>query len=106
MMNYTYRSLGGDYLTPAQRFFDGTYDLGDIHIEDLEMNHSTANHPVCVFRSTSDTLQNVYFEARGNWKEDKGEQTALGFMNTPGYNLGCLNYQDASSAMQRKRLIR
>lgn len=96
MMNYTYRSLGGDYLTPAQRFFDGTYDLGDIHIEGLEMNHSTANHPVCVFRSTSDTLQNVYFEARGNWKEDKGEQTALGFMNTPGYNLGCLNYQDAS----------
>ena len=96
MMNYTYRSLGGDYLTPAQRFFDGTYDLGDIHIEGLQMNHSTANHPVCVYRSTSDTLQNVYFEARGNWKEDKGEQTALGFMNTPGYNLGCLNYQDES----------
>ena len=96
MMNYTYRSLGGDYLTPAQRFFDGTYDLDDIHIEGLQMNHSTANHPVCVFRSTSDTLQNVYFEARGNWKEDKGEQTALGFMNTPGYNLGCLNYQDGS----------
>ena len=96
MMNYTYRSLGGDYLTPAQRFFDGTYDLGDIHIEGLQMNHSTANHPVAVYRSTSDTLQNVYFEARGNWKEDKGEQTALGFMNTPGYNLGCLNYQDES----------
>lgn len=96
MMNYTYRSLGGDYLTPAQRFFDGIYDLGDIHIDGLEMNHSTANHPVCVFRSTSSTLQNVYFEARGNWKEDKGEQTALGFMNTPGYNLGCLNYQDES----------
>lgn len=96
MMNYTYRALGGDYLTPAQRFFDGTWDLDDIHIEGLQMNHSTANHPVCVFRSTSDTLQNVYFEARGNWKEDKGEQTALGFMNTPGYNLGCLNYQDES----------
>ena len=96
MMNYTYRSLGGDYLTPAQRFFDGTWDLDDIHIEGLQMNHSTANHPVAVYRSTSDTLQNVYFEARGNWKEDKGEQTALGFMNTPGYNLGCLNYQDES----------
>ena len=94
MMNYTYRSLGDDYLTPAQRFFNGTYDLDDIHIDGLEINHSTANHPVCVFRSISDTLQNVYFEARGNWKEDKGEQTALGFMNTPGYNLGCLNYQD------------
>ena len=96
MMNHTYRALGGDYLTPAQRFYDGTYDLGDIHLEGLQMNHSTANHPVCVFRSTSDTLQNVYYEAKGNWKEDKGEQTALGFMNTPGYNKGCLNYQDGN----------
>ena len=96
MMNYTYRSLGGDYLTPAQRFFDGTWKLDDISIEGLQMNHSTASHPVAVYRSTSDTLQDVYFEARGNWKEDKGEQTALGFMNTPGYNLKCLNYQDES----------
>lgn len=94
MMNHTYRALGTSYLTPAQRHFDGTWTSGDIHIEGLEMNHSTANHPIAVYRSTSDTLQNVYFEARGNWKEDKNEQTALGFMNTPGYNLGCINYQD------------
>lgn len=94
MMNRTYRALGDLYLTPAQRFFDGTWTLDDIRIEGLEMNHSTANHPIAVYRSTSDTLQNVYFEAKGNWKEDKGEQTALGFMNTPGYNLGCINYQD------------
>ncbi len=96
MMNATYRTLGDDYMTPAQRFFDGTQDLGDIKLTGLELNHSTANHPIAVFRSTSDTLQNVYFEAKGNWKEDKGEQTALGFMNTPGYNLGCRNYQDES----------
>lgn len=96
MMNATYRALGDNYMTPAQRFFDGTQDIGDIHLDGLELNHSTANHPIAVFRSTSDTLQNVYFEAKGNWKEDKGEQTALGFMNTPGYNLGCINYQDAS----------
>lgn len=94
MMNATYRALGDNYMTPAQRFFDGTQDIGDIHLDGLELNHSTANHPIAVFRSTSDTLQNVYFEAKGNWKEDKGEQTALGFMNTPGYNKGCLNYQD------------
>lgn len=96
MMNATYRALGDNYMTPAQRFFDGTQDIGDIHLDGLELNHSTANHPIAVFRSTSDTLQNVYFEAKGNWKEDKGEQTALGFMNTPGYNLGCINYQDES----------
>lgn len=96
MTNSVIRALGGRYLTPAQRFFDGTYDLDDIHIEGLQLNHSTANHPVAVYRSTSDTLQNVYFEARGNWKEDKNEQVALGLMNTPGYNKGCLNYQDNS----------
>ena len=93
MMNATYRGLGGRYLTPAQRAYDGTYDIGDVHIDGLEMNHSTANHSIAVFRSTDSTLQNVYFEAKGNWKEDKGEQQALGFYNTPGYNKGCLNYQ-------------
>ena len=96
MANATYRALGPDYMTPAQRFFDGTWDGGDIHLENLEMNHSTANHPVAVFRSNSETLQNVWFEAKGNWKEDKGEQTALGFKDTPGYNKGSLNYQDGS----------
>lgn len=95
MANATYRALGDEYMTPAQRFFDGTWESpdGSVKLTGLEMNHSTANHPVAVFRSTSDTLQNVYFEAKGNWKEDKAEQTALGFMNTPGYNLGCINYQ-------------
>ncbi len=96
MMNATYLALGGKYLTPAQRAYDGTYDLDEIHIEGLELNHSTANHSIAVFRSTDSTLQNVYFEAKGNWKEDKGEQQALGFYNTPGYNKGCLNYQDES----------
>ena len=96
MMNNTYRALGAEFLTPAQRFFNHTYDLGDIHIEDLQLNHSTANHPVAVYRTNSDSLENVYFEAKGNWKEDKNEQTALGFMNTPGYNKGCMNYQDES----------
>lgn len=96
MMNATYRSLGGYYLTPAQRFFDGTWRSGSVSLTGLEMNHSTANHPVAIFRSTSDTLQNVYFEAKGNWKEDKGEQVALGFKDTPGYNKGCINYGEGA----------
>ena len=29
-----------------------------------------------------------------SWKEDKGEQVALGFKDTPGYNKGCKNYGD------------
>lgn len=96
MINATYRALGPDYLTPAQRCYDGTFKEGDVSLTGLEMNHSTANHPIAVYRSTSDTLQNVYFEAKGNWKEDKSEQVALGFKDTPGYNKGCLNYQDGT----------
>ena len=94
MINATYRALGEDFLTPAQRCFDGTWDKGDVHLSGLQLNHSTANHPIAVFRSNSQTLQNVWFEAKGNWKEDKGEQVALGFKDVPGYNLGCLNFQD------------
>lgn len=94
MVNATYRALGEEFLTPAQRCFDGTWSKGDVSLSGLQMNHSTANHPIAVFRSNSDTLQNVWFEAKGNWKEDKGEQVALGFKDVPGYNKGCLNFQD------------
>ena len=49
---------------------------------------------IVVNRATTDTLQDAWFHAKGNWKEDKGEQVALGFIDTPGYNKGCLNYGD------------
>ena len=95
MMNATFRALGAAYQTPAQRAYDGTQDLGDGDVlTGLQMDHSTKNHPIACFRATSDTLQDAWFHAKGNWKEDKGEQTALGFKDTPGYNLGCLNYGD------------
>ena len=94
MMNATYRMLGDNYLTPAQRFYDGTWDKGDVHLTGLQLNHSTANHPIAMFRSADDTLSNLVFYAKGNWKEDKGEQVALGFKDTPGYNKGCINYGD------------
>ncbi len=94
MMNATFRALGSDYLTPAQRAFDGTWKSGDVSVTGLQMNHSTANHPIAAFRATTDTLSDAWFHARGNWKEDKGEQVALGFQKTSGYNKGCLNYGD------------
>ncbi len=94
MMNSTFRALGGQYLTPAQRAYDGTWKKGSIELTGLVMNHSTANFPVAMFRSKESTGANPYFHARGNWKEDKKEQTALGFIDTPGYNKGCLNYGD------------
>ena len=94
MMNATFRALGNNYLTPAQRAFDGTWKKGDITVNGLQMNHSTANHPIAAFRATNESLTDAWFHARGNWKEDKGEQVALGFMDTPGYNKGCRNYGD------------
>lgn len=94
MMNATFRSLGSDYITPAQRAFDGTWNNGDVTVTGLQMNHSTANHPIAAFRATTDSLSDAWFHARGNWKEDKGEQVALGFQNTSGYNKGCRNYGD------------
>ena len=58
------------------------------------MDHSTKNHPIAAFRATNEQLTDAWFHAKGNWKEDKGEQLALGFKDTPGYNKGCLNYGD------------
>lgn len=94
MMNATYRALGSSYMTPAQRFYDGTWDKGDVHLTGIQMNHSIANFPCAIFRSTSETLQNVYFHLRGSYMESKKEQRALGFCDVPGYNKGCLNYGD------------
>ena len=94
MMNATFKALGGQYLTPAQRAFDGTWKKGTIELSGLVMNHSTANFPVAMFRSKVSTGASPYFHAKGNWKEDKKEQTALGFIDTPGYTKGCINYGD------------
>ena len=94
LMNATFRALGSDYLTPAQRAFDGTWTKSDVSLKGLQMNHSTANHPIAAFRATNESLTDAWFHAKGNWKEDKGEQVALGFKDTPGYNKGCVNYGD------------
>lgn len=102
-MNATFRALGGDYMTPAQRAYDGTWsgkykdaegNEVKVNLTGLKLNHSTANKPAAMFRSVSDTGTNPYFHAKGNWKEDKKEQVALGFKDVPGYNKGCLNYGD------------
>jgi len=93
-MNATFRALGSNYMTPAQRAFDGTWEKGSVELSGLVMNHSTANIPIAVFRSKDSNGTSPYFHAKGNWKEDKKEQVALGFNDVPGYNKGCLNYGD------------
>lgn len=92
MMNATFRALGPNFMTPAQRAHDGTWAKSGVNVTGVQMNHSTANHPIAAFRATQESLADAWFHARGNWKEDKGEQVALGFQDTPGYNKGCVNY--------------
>ena len=94
MMNHAYRALGGDYLTPAQRYYNGTWAKGEVSLTGLQLNHSTANHPIAMYLDPDGTGTSLQFYAKGNWKEDKNEQVALGFKDTPGYNKGCLNYGD------------
>lgn len=94
MMNNTFKAMGSMYQTPAQRAYDGTFAKGSILIDGCKMDHSTKNHPIAAFRATNEQLTDAWFHAKGNWKEDKGEQLALGFQDTPGYNKGCLNYGD------------
>ncbi len=94
MMNATFRAMGSLYQTPAQRAFDGTFTKGDLQISGCVMDHSTKNHPIAVYRATNEQMTDAWFHSKGNWKEDKGEQLALGFKDTPGYNKGCLNYGD------------
>mgnify|MGYP006988891129 FL=1 len=93
-MNATFRALGPQYMTPAQRAYDGTWKKGSVELNGLVMNHSTANKPIAVFRSKDSNGTSPYFHAKGNWKEDKKEQVALGFKDVPGYNKGCMNYGD------------
>lgn len=94
MMNDTFRAIGDKYLTPAQKFFDGTWEQKGVKLEGLQINHSIENFPCAIFRSNSETLQNVFFHARGSYMESKKEQAALGFRDVSGYNKGCLNYGD------------
>ena len=67
MMNTVYRRLGAQYMTPAQRYYDGTYDNGDVHLTGLQLNHSTANHPIAMYRDFSGTGTSLKFYAKGNW---------------------------------------
>ena len=47
LMNATYRALGSNYLTPAQRAFDGTWVKGDISLSGLTMNHTHSGKRRC-----------------------------------------------------------
>lgn len=83
------RALGNSYMTPAQVYYTGSYEL----------NPCISSIPCALFRTdinspdaTSPT--NAYFHAKGNYNHDKGDAAVFGFEDIPGYNADCLNYGD------------
>ncbi|MCM1221649.1 MAG: hypothetical protein NC548_44940, partial [Lachnospiraceae bacterium] len=89
MYNDLTRALGANYMTPAQVYYTGNYEL----------NPCISSIPCALFRtdthSPDATLPtHAYFHAKGNYNHDKGDATVFGFENIPGYNDGCLNYGD------------
>ena len=91
LMNETQMALGSDYMTPAQVFNEG----------DFEIHTSIDSVPCALFRTdhlmtaqeASDPA-NAYFHAKANFNADKGDAGFYGFEGTAGYNAACLNYGD------------
>ncbi|MCM1167331.1 MAG: hypothetical protein NC401_15090 [Ruminococcus sp.] len=83
------RALGTSYMTPAQVFYTGKYEL----------NPCISSIPCALFRTDTNSPDatsptNAYFHAKGNYNHDKGDAAVFGFEDVPGYNDGCLNYGD------------
>ena len=91
LMNETQMALGNDYMTPAQVFNEG----------DFEIHTSIDSVPCALFRTDhlmtaqeATDPANAYFHAKANFGADKGDAAFYGFEGTPGYNAACLNYGD------------
>ena len=87
LYNELQRVLGKDYMTPAQVYYTGTYEL----------NTSIDSVPCAFFRTDQNSEDatspaNGYFHAKGNWNFDKGDPDVFGFEDVEGYNEGTLNY--------------
>lgn len=91
LFNDLQRGLGDDYVTPAQKAYNGT--TGYI------INTSIRSIPCAFFRTDRYSADATspsygYFHAKGNWNEDKGDAKVFGFEGVSGYNADCLNYGD------------
>lgn len=91
LMNETQMALGNNYMTPAQIYNEG----------DFEIHTSIDSIPCALFRTDHNmTAQeaidpaNAYFHAKANFNADKGDAAFYGFEKVEGYNAACLNYGD------------
>lgn len=91
LMNETQIALGEKYMTPAQVYNEGEYEIHTsidsvpcaLFRTDSRMNHIDAENPT-----------KAYFHAKANFNIDKGDADFFGFKGVSGYNKKCLNYGD------------
>lgn len=91
LMNETQIALGEKYMTPAQVYNEGEYEIHTsidsvpcaLFRTDSRMNHSDAENPT-----------KAYFHAKANFNADKGDADFFGFKGVNGYSKKCLNYGD------------
>lgn len=91
LMNDTQIALGEKYMTPAQVYNEGEFDIMTsidsvpcaLFRTDHQMNHADACDPA-----------KAYFHAKANFNADKGDAKFFGFEKVKGYNAACLNYGD------------
>lgn len=89
LYNELSRALGSAYMTPAQNFYTGEYEL----------NPCISSIPMALYRTDANSPDPTspsygYFHAKGNFNHDKGDAAVFGFEAVDGYNKDCLNYGD------------
>ncbi|MCM1217652.1 MAG: hypothetical protein NC548_24435 [Lachnospiraceae bacterium] len=89
LYNELSRALGSAYMTPAQNYYTGEYEL----------NPCISSIPMALYRTDANSPDPTspsygYFHAKGNFNHDKGDAAVFGFEDVEGYNADCLNYGD------------
>ncbi|MCI6554170.1 MAG: hypothetical protein MSA43_00685 [Prevotella sp.] len=91
LMNDTQRALGDKYMTPAQVYNEGDFDI-QTSIDSVPCALFRTDHYMTAQEATDPA--NAYFHAKANFNADKGDATFFGFEDVTGYNSACLNYGD------------
>jgi hypothetical protein len=97
LMNKMQRSLGSEYMTPAQVFYNG----------EGTMNTSIDSVSAALFRTDKQSVDATnetyaYFHAKANFNVDKGNPDFFGFEKVSGYTDVCVNYGDFKELVAAK----
>lgn len=97
LMNKIQRSLGSEYMTPAQVFYNG----------EGTMNTSIDSVSAALFRTDKQSVDATnetyaYFHAKANFNVDKGNPDFFGFEKVSGYTDVCVNYGDFKELVAAK----